>query len=406
MNAGMVLVLNSGSTSVKFALYEHHAADQLQLLARGSLDVSARPPELRLKALNDKAVDESVALESSVDDDSAGLAKYLIDWSQHRFPGYTLSALAHRVVHGGQHHRTAEPVSEQLIAELELLTPLAPLHQPVNLAPIKAICAARPQLLQVACFDTGFHLAQPELMQMVGLPRRYFDRGVRRLGFHGLSYEYIAQRMAHLDGAMPERMIAAHLGGGASVCGMRAGASVSSSMGMTALDGLVMATRCGSIDPGLVLYLLDSENMSTAQMRAMLYQQSGLLGVSGVSGDMRVLAASAQPAAAQAVALFVQRAAREIAATATDLGGIDTLVFAGGIGENNVAVRTAICTRLAWLGIHLASPPPTAQDHCISSGDSAVQVWVIHTDEESVMARATFRILDQREVGASQQAAS
>jgi acetate kinase len=405
MKMDMLLVLNSGSTSVKFALYEPQETAQPRQLIRGALDTSAHPVVLHLKALNG-AVESPAFVESAAGGDPASFTQYLIDWSQKRFPKHSLRAVAHRVVHGGQNHRTAEAVSVQLIAELEMLTPLAPLHQPANLAPIKEIAAARPDLFQVACFDTGFHLEQPALMQMVGLPRRYFERGLRKMGFHGLSYEYVAGRFADLDGAMPERMVAAHLGGGASVCGMRAGISVSSSMGMTALDGLVMATRCGSIDPGLVLYLLDTEKLSTTQLRDMLYRESGLLGVSGVSGDMRVLTASRQESAAQAVALFVQRAAREIAATATDLGGMDALVFTGGVGENQATVRAAICDKLAWLGVRLTqgqrqSQPDMTQDRLISSGDSAVQVWVIHTDEESVMARAAARLLESRRLRAA-----
>jgi acetate kinase len=396
----MMLVLNTGSTSVKFAIYECDEKDssaqpkqltQLAQLARGSIDTAETPLVIRLKNADGHS-DDKVALTAVATHDSAAIAHYLIDWSQRRFPNRVLQAIVHRVVHGGAHHRVAERVSNALIAELEALTPLAPLHQPANLAPIKAIGRAHPELMQIACFDTGFHRDQPKVMQMTGLPLRYFERGLRRMGFHGLSFEYVAGRVAALESRMPQRMVAAHLGGGASVCGMRDGASVSCSMGVTALDGLVMATRAGSVDPGLLLHLLDVESMSTTAMRRMLYEQSGLLGTSGISGDMRVLLASKHEAAADAVALFVQRAAREIAAITADLGGIDTLVFTGGVGEHQPPIRRAICERLAWMGVRVTQLSDAnnadGEDRRIHVNDGSASVWVIHTDEESVMAAA------------------
>ncbi len=397
MKEQSVLVLNCGSTSIKFALYAGSNAATPELLVRGSLDTSLTPFAFNA---SDPAGDTLVKLNREIqklDHDSTQFSLQLIETLRNHYPHHVLRAVAHRVVHGGVKRCNAEIVNDVLISDLVRLAPLAPLHQAANLAPIIAIKQAYPELTQVACFDTSFHCHQPEPMQLTALPRRYFEQGFRRMGFHGLSYKFVVSRIAELTGCVPKRLIAAHLGGGATVCGMLDGVSVSCSMGATALDGLPMATRSGSIDPGLLLYLLESEPMSIVEMRTMLYEQSGLLGMSGISGDMRVLVGNSSPAARAAIDVFVQRVAREIAATAADLGGIDMLVFTGGIGEHQAPIRHAICERLAWMGVRVTQLSGAnitrSEDRRIHENDSGVNVWVIHTDEEWVMAGAACALI-------------
>jgi acetate kinase len=404
MNTKSLLVLNCGSTSIKFALYGWSGEETPKLLARGALDLSVTPPSLQILNFEKHAAEKlsneiSASFANSME--FAAIAIKLAETFQNYFPHYKLSAVAHRVVHGGALRKTAEKVSPALIADLARFTNLAPLHQPANLAPISAISAAYPTLLQIACFDTAFHCDQPSLMQMTGLPRSYYERGIRRMGFHGLSYNFVVTRIAELTGYVPKRLIAAHLGGGASVCGMLEGVSVSCSMGTTVLDGLPMATRSGSIDPGLLLNLLESETMSVMQMRTMLYEQSGLLGVSGISGDMRELISNPLVAAQDAIEFFVQRTAREIAATAADLGGIDALVLTGGIGENQPAICQNICEKLTWLGVSVASKHKMISletnahiDRRIDDSMGRVTVWVLHTDEVLVMCKEAISLIE------------
>jgi acetate kinase len=407
MKKQSLLVLNCGSTSIKFAQYEllGVASCEPLPLVRGSLDLSVTPPTLRAsnfeRAASVKLLNE-IQTASSEPTQFATVAIKLLEALQRLHSQYELRAVAHRVVHGGAERNTAEILTPVLLADLAHFTPFAPLHQPANLAPIAAIQAEYPTLVQIACFDTAFHRAQPAVMQMTALPRRYFERGLRRMGFHGLSYTFIAGRLAELLGYVPRRLVAAHLGGGASVCAMLDGTSLSCSMGITALDGLPMATRSGSVDPGLLLHLLDSEPMSIMEMRTMLYEQSGLLGVSGISGDMRQLVGNPQVAAQEAVDLFVHRTAREIAATASDLGGIDALVFTGGIGEYQSHIRKKICDKLAWLGVSVsqkfnddALSENGHMDHRIGDAESRVDVWVVHTDEEVVMAKAALWLIER-----------
>jgi acetate kinase len=290
----------------------------------------------------------------------------------------------------------SEPVKLDagVIAKLEKFVPLAPLHQPHNLAPIKMVAGRLPQVMQVACFDTAFHRTQPELAQAFALPRSITDRGVRRYGFHGLSYEYIASAFPAMDAkAAAGRVIVAHLGNGASLCAMKAGKSVASTMGFTAVDGLPMGTRSGAIDPGVILYLLDELKMDARAIEKLIYQQSGLLGVSGISSDMRALLESPDPRAKLAVDLFVYRIGREIGSLAAALGGIDALVFTAGIGERAAPIRERVCRDAAWLGVKLDEAANAKGGPRISTADSGVSAWVVPTNEELMIARQTRHLL-------------
>jgi acetate kinase len=297
-------------------------------------------------------------------------------------------------VHGGMEFSEPVKLDAGVVAKLERFVPLAPLHQPHNLAPIRLVAERLPQILQVACFDTAFHRAQPEIAQAFALPASITDRGVRRYGFHGLSYEYIASAFPRLDAAAAAgRVIVAHLGNGASLCAMKAGKSVASTMGFTAVDGLPMGTRCGSIDPGVMLYLLDELKMDARAIEKLIYQQSGLLGVSGVSSDMRSLLESREPRAKLAVDLFVYRIGREIGSLAAALGGLDALVFTAGIGERSAVIRERVCREAAWLGVQLDEAANGKGGPRISPSSSRVSAWVVPTNEELMIARHTQRLI-------------
>jgi len=296
-------------------------------------------------------------------------------------------------VHGGDWPEAAERVDEALLRALAALEPLAPLHQPHNLAAIRAIADLAPDLPQVACYDTAFHRAQPPLARLFALPREVTVQGVRRYGFHGLSYEFVAARLAELDPASAAgRVIAAHVGNGASLCAMRDGRSVATTMGFTAVDGLMMGTRCGSLDPGVLLYLMDRHGMGAREIEDLIYRRSGLLGVSGLSQDMRALRASVVPEAAEAIALFVYRIVREVGSLAAALGGLDGIVFTAGIGENDAATRAEICGGCRWLGLEFDPGLNREGGPRISADGSAVSAWVIPTDEERMIARHTVRV--------------
>jgi acetate kinase len=299
-------------------------------------------------------------------------------------------AAGHRVVHGGEAFAAPVRVDAAVLAKLEELVPLAPLHQPHNLAAIRAMAALRPGLPQVACFDTAFHRTQPRLAQIFALPRELTGQGIKRYGFHGLSYEYISGALAGYmgDGARG-RVIVAHLGNGASLCALRDGISVATTMGFSTLDGLVMGTRGGNLDPGVLVYLL-RQGWDVARIENLLYRESGLLGVSGMSSDMRDLLASADAHAQEAVALFAYRIMREIGSLAAALGGLDALVFTGGIGERAAPVRSAVCEQLAWLGVALDTAANDKAGPCITQPQSKVSAWVIPTDEELVIVRHTL----------------
>ena len=365
-----LLVINAGSSSLKFATFT--VADPPELLLRGKTE---EPPGAPLS--HEKLV-----------------GSLLDRVERYGLGGRRLAGVGHRVVHGGVEFAEPRKVDEALLARLDALVPLAPLHQPHNLAAIRAVAARVPDMPQVACFDTAFHRSQPAVAQAFAIPRRFTDAGVKRYGFHGLSYEWIASRLGEIDPrAARGRTIVAHLGNGASLCAMRAGASVATTMSFTALDGLVMGTRGGSIDPGVLLYLMESQSLSAADLSHLLWNESGLLGVSGISSDMRELLASEDPRAKEAVDLFVYRAAREIGSLAAALGGLDALVFTAGIGENAAAVRARICRESAWLGLDLDEESNAAGGPRLSRAESRVSAWVVPTDEEAMIARHTRSVL-------------
>ena len=377
-----LLVLNAGSSSVKFSLYGLEAgAPRLELKGQ----VEGLPEAAHFEAPGaERRWKEPLAHEQAID--------FLIEWIERRIEGRRLAAVGHRVVHGGTRYAAPVRVDAEVLAQLEALVPLAPLHQPHNLAAIRRLAALRPGLAQVACFDTAFHRAQTEVAQAYALPPEFTREGVHRYGFHGLSYEYIAQALPGVDArAAAGRTVVAHLGNGASMCALRAGRSVASSMGFTALEGLPMGTRCGSLDPGVLLWLMDEKRMDARAIEDLLYHRSGLLGVSGISGDMRTLLGSDAPGARAAVDQFVYRIGRELGSLAAALGGLDALVFTAGIGEHAAPVRARVCRDAAWLGLELDEAANGAGGPRISSAASRVSAWVLPTDEELMIARHTAR---------------
>ncbi|AZI37710.1 acetate kinase [Caenibius tardaugens NBRC 16725] len=391
-----VVSLNSGSSSIKFALYGLDAQGSPSLSAGGKIEGIGIAPHLVART-----VDGETIFDRNWPDGAnlthADLLKELFDWALGHLDGYEVVAIGHRVVHGGTQFAAPRLIDEALLDALDALCPLAPLHQPHNLAAIRAIRTLQPDLPQVACFDTAFHHDKPLLASRLAIPRALHDQGIRRYGFHGLSYEYIARRLRDIDPALAGgRIIAAHLGNGASLCAMRGGRSVDTTMGFTALDGLMMGTRCGSIDPGVVLHLQTQMGMSAAEVEQLLYKQSGLLGVSGISSDMRALAASDAPEVEEAISLFTWRAAREAGALTASLGGLDGLVFTAGIGENNADVRSRICRRLEWLGLEIDGLANAGHGPVISLPDSRVKILVIPTDEERMIALHSLTIMEKR----------
>lgn len=387
----MIAVLNAGSSSLKFAVFAGET-----MLRRGQIDrigAHGDGAKSQLTISGDTPAD-TVQTEIEAADHAAAL-RVLLDWFRQIFGDAQLAGVGHRVVHGGPGFRSAVPVTDDVIAQLEALIPLAPLHEPHNLAPIKAIQALMPNLPQVACFDTAFHAEQSSLEQMFALPRAYLAKGVRRYGFHGLSYEYIASRLPDIDErAASGRTVVCHLGNGASMCAMLGGRSMASTMGLTALDGIPMGTRSGDIDPGALLYLLQQEHMTPEELSKLLYHKSGLLGLSGISADMRDLEASSAAEASEAIDYFCYRIARELGGLAAVLGGLDALVFTAGIGEHAPTVRAKVCERSAWLGVQIDVAANAAGETRISTTESAVAVLVIPTNEELVIARHVARLLE------------
>ena len=385
------LVLNAGSSSLKFSVFLDE--DPLQPLLRGQLEGLLTQP--RFIARRGATVLGEKRWPSGTELGHQGAIEFLFAWGREgALDGHRIIAAGHRVVHGGMKFTAPVLIDAETLAELEALVPLAPLHQPHNVAAIKAVAQMAPTLPQVACFDTAFHHTQPEVAQAFALPRRYAEEGVRRYGFHGLSYEYIASVLPTCDRrAADGRTVVAHLGNGASMCAMSNGRSVTTTMSFTALDGLMMGTRCGAIDPGVLLYLIDRHSMDARSLEQLLYQQSGLLGVSGISSDMRELLTSSNPCAAEALDLFVYRISRELGSLAAALNGLDALVFTGGIGENAVSIRARVCRDARWLGLELDEEANAKGGPCISRTDSRVSAWVIPTNEELMIAMHTRRVL-------------
>lgn len=387
-----VLVLNAGSSSLKFSVYGRPAAASWRLESRGQIEGIGSAPQFSAKESRG-AVLANEKLGAAVRDARTALES-LAGWLAGRYQGGRVLGVGHRVVHGGAKFAGPTIVTPQVIGELRKLVPLAPLHQPYNVAAIEAVAERLPDVPQVACFDTSFHRGQPAVAELVPLPKEIRDTGVQRYGFHGLSYEYIA---SVLPEAVPEiakgRVIVAHLGSGASLCAMKDRNSVDSSFGFTAVDGLCMGTRPGSVDPGVILYLFQNLGLSTKDVETILYKKSGLLAISGISNDMRDLLGSAEPLARLAVDYFVYRTAKEVGALSAVLGGLDGLVFTAGIGENSAEIRRRICEASAWLGIELDTNANDQGGPRISRAGSRVSAWVIPTNEELMIARHTGQLL-------------
>jgi len=389
-----ILAVNAGSSSIKLAVFSLATAEPA-LLCRGLLDAQDAAHRLTISdAKGQKLFDTQ---RPAAADGSQGLFVDILQWIETYLSGGRLLAAGHRIVHGGRDFSEPVEITPEVLDALDALTPLAPLHQGVCLAPIRTIAALRPNLPQIACFDTAFHhhLAPP--VSRFAIPRCFEELGVRRYGFHGLSFEYIAGRLGEISPHLPgKRTVVAHLGNGASLCAMRYGRSVDTTMGLTPLDGLVMGTRCGTIDPGVLLYLLRERGLSADALQDLLYRQSGLLGVSGLSADMRVLLRSHSAAAREAIELFTLRASRYIVAMANTLEGLECLVFTGGIGEHSAEIRQAICARLHWLGLRLDQAANAAGASTIHAGDSKVELLVIPTSEETSIARHCYLRLSLR----------
>ena len=387
---GYALVLNAGSSSLKFCVYDA-GVQPWPCDARGQIDGIGSRPRFSARAGTAPPIEES--LPATVRDVREALT-VLATWLRTRYAGAPVLAVGHRVVHGGARYARPALVTPEVLADLRALEPLAPLHQPYNLDAIETAAARLPGVPQVACFDTSFHRTQPEIATVVPLPQDLLEGGVQRYGFHGLSYEYIA---SVLPRAMPDiadgRIIVAHLGSGASMCALKGRKSVDSTLGFTALDGLCMGTRPGAVDPGVILYLFQRLGLSAADVETILYRKSGLLGISGVSNDMRELLASDAPRAKLAVDYFVYRAAKEIGALASVLGGVDALVFTAGIGENSAEIRRRIGAASAWLGVEVDEGANAGKGPRISKAASRASAWVIPTNEELMIARHTGRLL-------------
>jgi acetate kinase len=390
--ADAVLVLNAGSSSIKFSLFLDKGGEP-EFLVGGQIEGLYVSPRFSARDAAGTSIGAREWGQDTRFGHDGGIA-HLMEFLQRYRDQHRLIAVGHRVVHGGLEFSQPVLLDAQVLAKLEKFVPLAPLHQPHNLSPIRVVAERLPQMPQVACFDTAFHRAQPEVAQAFALPPEITDRGVRRYGFHGLSYEYIASALPRLDAkAAAGRVVVAHLGNGASMCAMHAGKSVASTMGFTAVDGLPMGTRCGSIDPGVMLYLMDELKMDVRAIETLIYKQSGLLGVSGISSDMRTLLASREPRAALAIDLFVYRIRRELGSLSAALGGLDAMVFTGGIGERAAAIRERVCRDAAWLGIEVDPAANVAGGPRISTVSSRVPVWVMPTNEELMIARHTRRLI-------------
>ena len=389
------LVLNSGSSSLKFQVFAARGSGEPQRVFRGQFQGLGR--NARFSAVDDKG--EAIA-NSDFEGQKLGheqALSYLASWLREHAQGFALAAVGHRVVHGGRFYSKPVNVEEDTLEALERLVPLAPLHQPHNLEPIRIIRRRFPELPQIACFDTAFHHGQPDVAQLFAIPRSMSESGVRRYGFHGLSYAFLASTFADYDEALAKgRVVAAHLGNGASLCAIRNGASVATTMGFSALDGLPMGTRCGNLDPAVVFYMLREMKLGLDEAEQLLYRESGLLGVSGVSNDMRELRplAATNPMAKLAIDLFVYRIGRELGSLVAALGGIDALVFTAGIGENDVATRAEVIQGAAWAGFTLDEAANAQGGPKITRG-AGPSAWVIRTDEELMIAREMRAMLGE-----------
>jgi acetate kinase len=389
-----ILILNAGSSSIKFSLFEGHIRPSRDgLVCDGEFGgIGHRVHFVARDHSGESLADEDLPEAAT----HADVLAKLLSWVERRFADHALVAAGHRVVHGGSLYAAPARVDSSVISALRRLIPLAPLHQPHNITAIEALAKLHPALPQVVCFDTAFHHTQPEIAAAFALPRSIAADGIRRYGFHGISYEYIASVLPDVLGpvAAEGRVVVAHLGSGASMCAMHRRRSVATTMGFTPLDGLVMGTRCGNLDPGVVLYLIQESGMTPKAVSDLLYHSSGVLGVSGISDDMRTLLASEDPRAAEAIALYVYRIGRELGSLAASLGGVDALVFTAGIGEHAPEIRRRVCEQAAWLGVELDDPANTAVAARITTPASRTSAWVIPTNEDLMIARHTWRLTE------------
>lgn len=379
-----ILVINAGSSSLKFSLFSCDDSD-LQLLFRGSITGIGTHAEFTVKDPQDASLEHQVL--GNTDHEHAFTV--LLAWISQHEDGLNLVAAGHRVVHGGMMFTEPMVIDEHAIRQLESLIPLAPLHQPHNILPIKILRKLNPELQQVACFDTAFHAEQPEVEQMFAIPRHYWESGIKRYGFHGSSYEYITSILPKIVGCVPERLVIAHLGNGASLAAVSNAVGVATTMGFTPLDGVPMGTRPGALDTGVILHLLNN-GMTVAELNHFLYHECGLLGVSGISNDMQTLLASDTVEARQAIDLFCYRVAREIGSLAVSLQGLEVLVFTGGIGQHAPLIRSKICNYLAWMGIQLDIHANEINALKLSTAESKISVWMVATDEEKMIAQHTY----------------
>jgi acetate kinase len=387
--SGYIAVVNAGSSSIKFALCD--AGSDTDVLFRGQIEAIDVAPKLEIKDALGKIIERRTWPAEGFDHQAA--TREILNVGSSLAKGTPILGIGHRIVHGGTKYSAPVRLNRTILDELAELIPLAPLHQPHNLGPVRTLLEAVPHIPQIGCFDTAFHRTQGTLAQSFALPRHYTEGGVRRYGFHGLSYEYITSRLREVDPrAAAGRAILAHLGNGASLCAVLDGKSVASTMGFTAVDGLMMGTRCGALDPGVILYMLQEQHLDAADIEDLIYRKSGLLGVSGISSDMRTLRGSLDPAAREAIALFVYRIVREIGSLAAALGGIDALVFSGGIGENDATTRAEVVAGCSWLGAAI-HPQRNSKGNGRVSDNSRIPVWVIATDEERLIARQTRELV-------------
>jgi acetate kinase len=391
-----LMVINAGSSSIKFALYG--VVDGSELYDELNGQVAGVGAEASFTVCNaaGQVLSDKLLTFHAVDQHSQAF-EVIYNWLFGYLQGRTLLAVGHRIVHGGQRYSAPVLIDDQVLEQLETLIPLAPLHQPHNLAPIRELQKILPTLPQVACFDTAFHYTQPEVAHRLALPRKFTEAGLRRYGFHGLSFEYIADLLPQLK-LVGKRVIVAHLGSGASLCALKDGFSVATTMGFSPLDGLIMGTRCGNLDPGVLLYLMDHYQMDARALEHLLYFQSGLMGISGISADMATLLDSQDPHAQEAVESFVYRVGRELGSLAAALGGIDALIFTGGIGEHSTTIREKISQQAAWLGVTLdeTANQQRGTRFLISKPNSTATSWVVQTNENLMIANHTLNEISKK----------
>ncbi len=397
MNSGNILVINAGSSSIKFAIFSTTKKSlDLILLSRGQIEsIGTAKAFFHAEDVNERMlVDREISAKNTKMVTHEQVMNIILQWLEEQRSNQKIIGIGHRIVHGGIHFHKPQHIDAQLLQDLEKLIPLAPLHQPHNLNAVKILTNLKPDIPQIACFDTSFHHTQVDIPRMFALPKSYWDAGVRRYGFHGLSYEYIASILPEFLGDKASgRIVIAHLGNGASMCAIHYLKSIATTMGFTALEGLPMGTRCGTLDPGVILYLLEEQHMQPEEVSDLLYKNSGLKGVSGLSNDMRKLLASDSEDAGTAIDLFVYRINRELGSLTAALGGLDALIFTAGIGTNAAAIRTKVCHEAKWSGIKIDENANQQNKHLISTKDSLASVWMIPTNEELMIARHTNALI-------------